>query len=240
MGSNKGLTPSYALIVVDNHSRDTWINPLRRIKAITVCEALFDIFSHTSLPLTVSTDMGSVICSKLYKEFMNRLHMSPLFTTPLYQSADGLSERHTATVKSMINRAAHENPKSYTRILPLITWFLRETPCPTTGVASWTLCHGFAPTGTMELVKQNWSGEIKVPPEMDQRHTAYLSYTQSDLNYARKYTEEIAMKMQDQYEYQYNLRSRPKAFQLNDLVLVLLPSSANRSFSQWHGPARIV
>ena len=167
------LTYNYVLITVDSHSRDTWAKPLRQVTAKSICDAFLELWSCTSMPLTVSSDNHSVFSSKLNHEFLKRLNVSPLFISPLHSNAVGLVERHLGVVKSMINRAALDNANDYTKILPLILWFLRETPVATTNTAPWTLCHGFPPRGIVELVKRNWSGEIALPPDL-QKNTGSI------------------------------------------------------------------
>jgi len=56
-------------------------------------------------------------------------------------------------------------------------------------------------------------------------------------------TNEIAKencnKTERAYVEQYNLRSRPKSFDKEDQVLVLLPDSTNKLMSSWQGPGII-
>jgi transposase InsO family protein len=108
------------------------------------------VFSHTSLPVTLSSDNASYFNSKLNHEFLKRFGILPLFTTPLPSSGNGLAERMVGTLKSMISRAVHDHKQSWTKILPLILWFIRETPNETTNVSPWTLIHGFPPKGLVE------------------------------------------------------------------------------------------
>jgi transposase InsO family protein len=144
---------------VDSHSRYPFAIPLRKVTAQTVCDALINVFSHTSLPVTISSDNASYFNSKLNHEFLKRFGISPLFITPLHSSGNGLAERMVGTLKSMISRAVHDHKQSWTKILPLILWFIRETPNETTNISPWTLIHGFLPKGLVEIVKLNWSGE---------------------------------------------------------------------------------
>ena len=234
------LTYNYVLITVDSHSRDTWAKPLRQVTAKSICDALIELWSCTSMPLTISSDNHSVFSSKLNHEFLKRLNVSPLFISPLHSNAVGLVEKHLGVVKSMINRAALENPNDYTKILPLILWFLRETPVATTNTAPWTLCHGFPPRGIVELVKRNWSGEIALPPDLQKTQAQYMTDLQHNLTVARKYANDVATKMQASYVHQYNLRAKNKSFQIGDKVIILLPNSTTKAFARWQGPAEIV
>jgi transposase InsO family protein len=234
------LAHNYCLIAVDNHSRYPFAIPLKHVTAKTVCDALIDIFSHTSLPTTISSDNGSVFVSKLNQEFLKRLNISPIFITPGHASANALAERHIGSLKSMINRAVHQYPQKWTKVLPMILWFLRETPCQTTGIAPWTLCHGILPKGIVEMVKHNWSNEALLPQDLTQSPSDYLTELQNNLTIARELADETSKRMQDKYVHYYNLRTRDKSFVIGQKVLILIPDSTNKAFAQWQGPATVV
>mgnify|MGYP003445642186 FL=1 len=125
------LRHNYCIVCVDSMSRYVFALPMRTVTAQTVCDALISIFSHSSLPTTLSSDNGSVFSSKLNAEFLKRFGISPVFITPRHASAD-LAERYVGTLKSMLNRIAADHPQTWAQYLPLILWFLRETPCATT------------------------------------------------------------------------------------------------------------
>lgn len=234
------LAHNYCLIAVDNHSRYPFAIPLKQVTAKTVCDALIEIFSHTSLPTTISSDNGSVFVSKLNQEFLKRLNISPIFITPGHASANALAERHIGSLKSMINRAVHQYPQKWTKVLPMILWFLRETPCQTTGIAPWTLCHGILPKGIVEMVKHNWSNEASLPQDLTQSQADYLTELQNNLTIARQLADETSKRMQDKYVHYYNLRTRDKSFVIGQKVLILIPDSTNKAFAQWQGPATVV
>src|SRR5664279_1474065 len=109
--ANRPMTHNFCLLAVDNHSRYPFAILMRRVTASTVCDALLDIFSHTSLPLTLSSDNASVLSSGLNREFLKRLSVSPIFISPLHSAGNGLAERHIGTLKSLISKAAFENPQ---------------------------------------------------------------------------------------------------------------------------------
>ena len=240
LSSHKPMSYPYCLLAVDNHSRYPWIVPMKTVTAKTICNALIEIFSHSSLPLTLTSDNATVFSSSLNKEFLRRLGVSPIFISPLHSAANGLAERHIGTLKSMISKAAHDSPSSYHLKLPLIAWFLREVPNSTTGMAPWTLCHGFAPRGIAEIVKQHWSGEQPSPPDLRRNYVDYLQNLQENLNKARMKADETSKQMQARYAHYYNLRSRDKSFNIGDAVLILISDSTSKTFSQWHGPAKVI
>jgi transposase InsO family protein len=238
--SGPPLAMNYCLILVDNHSRYPFAIPMRRVTARSVCDALIQAFSHTSLPVSISSDNASSFSSHLNKEFLKRFGISPLFISPLHSSGNGLAERMVGVLKSMINRVAAEHKQSWYKILPLLLWFIRETPNETTNVAPWTLVHGFIPKGLIEMVKQSWTGEQPRPVELNKSANDYLQELQRNLQLARDYASETASKMQARYVRYYNERSQDKSFQINDRVLILLPDSTNKAFAQWQGPGVII
>ena len=52
--------------------------------------------------------------------------------------------------------------------------------------------------------------------------------------------DETSKQMQARYAHYYNLRSRDKSFNIGDAVLILIPDSTSKTFSQWQGPAKVI
>ena len=90
------------------------------------------------------------------------------------------------------------------------------------------------------MVKQHWSNESSLPPDLTQSQADYLQELQANLNIARKLADETSTRMQDKYVHYYNLRSRDKSFDVGQQVLILIPDSTNKTFSQWQGPATVI
>lgn len=68
----------------------------------------------------------------------------------------------------------------------------------------------------------------------------YMNMLQSNLPVGSEIATENASRAQESNNLHYNLRSREKAFQLEDLALVIMPDSFNKLAAQWQGPGTVV
>jgi len=83
-----------ALILVDSATRYPVRYPLRSLSAKNVCDALFSLFMMTGIAsgMIISSDNGSNFRSVLTCEFLTRLNISPVFSTPGHPNACGVAE----------------------------------------------------------------------------------------------------------------------------------------------------
>jgi hypothetical protein len=104
---------NYCLILVDNHSQFPFAMLMRRVTAQSICCALIQVFSCTSLPVSTLSDNASSFSSHLNKEFIKRFGSSPSYISPLHCSGNCLVEESmVGGLKPMINRADSEHKQS--------------------------------------------------------------------------------------------------------------------------------
>jgi len=230
---------NYALVICDRFTRWPMAYPLKNLSAKATCDALLQVFMTFSVPKVISSDCGSNFTSSLTKEFLKRLGCSPVFNTPGHSEASGIVERCNATLKSMIGRLVHQDPKGWWKLLPFVLWALREVPNETTGVAPFTLLFGTLPRGPLSALKESWVGEQPLPLNVGKSMIAYLQSLKENLEIAKVYAGGHSTKQLNRYAAHYNLRSRDKRFEVGDRVIVLAPDSANKVYSRWQGPGTV-
>ena len=206
-----------------------------------VCDAFIQQFQITGVPSWISSDNGPNLSSKWTKELLHRLGVTPKFASPYHSNASGLVERSIGTIKSIISKLAEKNPRSWHKSLGFALWALREVRNATTGMPPWMLAFGFIPRGPLAILKETWSGERKLPPNVNKSVDLYLLELQRNLEAARELAGENAAAAQDGYAEQYNRKSKDKHFNVGDSVLILAPdSTSSKLFSRWQGPAKVV
>jgi hypothetical protein len=213
--------------------------PLKNLSAKATCDALLQVFMTFSIPKVISSDCGSNFTSSLTKELLKRLGCSPVFNTPGHPEASGIVERCNATLKSMIGKLVHQDPKGWWKLLPFVLWALREVPNETTGVAPFTLLYGTLPRGPLSALKESWVGEQPLPLNVGKSMVEYLQSLKENLEIAKVYAGDHSTKQLNRYAAHYNLRSRDKRFEVGDRVIILAPDSANKVYSRWQGPGTV-
>jgi len=93
-----------------------------------VCNALLQVFQLVGIPSTIRSDCASNFISSLTTTFLKILGCSPNFNVPGRPQQTGLCERLIGTLKSLINKVASDNPKSWHKHLGFVLWAMRETP----------------------------------------------------------------------------------------------------------------
>jgi transposase InsO family protein len=134
---------NYCLVMVCSYSRYPMAIPLRRVTARNICDALLSVFCVVGLSndVTVLTsDNASHFNASLTREYMQRLGVSPRFSTPMHPEGHGLAERYVGSIKQSIAKLAMDHPRQWYKMLPFVLWAMREVPNSTTKISPHTLC----------------------------------------------------------------------------------------------------
>jgi hypothetical protein len=84
-------------------------------------------------------------------------------------------------------------------------------------------------------------GDDELPLDLGSPITEFLRDLRDKLAMANEYADAHMHRSQQQWAARYNLRTRPKSFQVGDQVLILMPdSTSSRLWSRWRAPATIV
>ena len=227
---------NYAIVFLDKVSRYPHCVPLRSITAKNCCDAMLSFWKFTGMPTKVTMDRATNFTGELTREFLKRVGVSPIFSTPRHPEANSV-ERTVGTIKSMIAKVAEAHPRSWQRYIDLILWAIRESPNETTNVAPFTLVFGHLPHGPLAVLRDIWTNEDKYPVPRNKSTADFLKDLRGRLESVRNYAESHAEKAQQQYVDRYNRHSRQKSFTVGECVLVLQKdSTASKVFSKWIGP----
>ena len=115
----------YIITVVDYASRYPEAEAMKNIDAITVSEALVNIFSRVGFPKEILTDQGTQFMSQIMKEVNRLLSIKQLRTTAWHPMCNGLVERFNGTLKTILKRMCAESPKQWDRYLPAVLFAYR-------------------------------------------------------------------------------------------------------------------
>ena len=98
----------YILTLVSYATRYPEAVPLKKITTEAVAEALLDIYSRVGIPEEVLTDQGTQFMSECMQEVSRLLSIKGLTSTPYHPICNGLVERWTGTLKSMLKRLCQD------------------------------------------------------------------------------------------------------------------------------------
>ena len=223
----------YILTIVDYATRYPEAIPLSSIDAETIADALITFFSRVGLPDTILTDQGTNFTSDVVRQVAAMLRIRLITSTPYHQQTDGLVERFNGTLKSMIRRCAHDAPRSWDALLPVLLFAYREVPQSSTGFSPFELLYGRHIRGPLDLVKEVWSQ----PSDETLMTTAqYVIEMRQRLDLVAAAAVDNLRAAQTHQKNYYDIHSRDRSLSPGDEVLLLLPSLPRKLEAAWQGP----
>ena len=122
-------------------------------------EALPDMYSRLGIPQEVLSDLGTQFVSKCMEEVSRLLFIKQLTATPYHPICNGLVERFNGTLKKMLRRLCHEQPRQWHRFVNPLLFAYREAPLEATGFSPFELLYGRTVRGPVQILKELWTGE---------------------------------------------------------------------------------
>ena len=225
----------YILTIVDYATRYPEAFPLSSQTAENVADCLFSLFSRVGIPDEIVSDQGTNFMSELITQLCTTLSIKRIKSSIYHPEANGLVERFNATMKHMIKKFVHDEPKLWDQMLPFILFAYREVPEASTGFSPFELVYGWPVRGPLSVVKEQWLNDSD-----DESLVEYVLKIRKRLSEvvgeAHKHLGEAQTKMKAWYD----KSARNKVYEAGEEVLVLLPSSARCLEAQWQGPFKVI
>ncbi|KYO33684.1 hypothetical protein Y1Q_0008820 [Alligator mississippiensis] len=98
------------------------------------------------------------------------------------------------------------------------------------------LVYGHCPRGLLQIVQEEWERPVG-PGLVAERYRQEL---QDRIDKAQQIACQNLQAAQGQQESQYNQKTKPRVFQLEDMVLVSLPASTSTHLTTWQGPFKVI
>ena len=237
------LKHNFALIVICSASRYPFVFPLSKVNSKSVCDALLKMFEITGIAseMVITSDNASYFRSSLMHEFMQRLGITPRFSTPYHPEGHSLAERGIQTIQTLIAKLASEHRNSWTSYLGAVLWAVREVPNATTGLPPHLLVFGQLRSGPLAILRESWLGERELQTDVNVTAEKYLADLLVKLEVANEYANQRSKAEQNRFVRTYNRRARDKYFSVGEKCLILQKDdSSSAIFAQWKGPAEII
>lgn len=222
----------YVLTVCNYGTRYPEAFPLRSTTSQDVAEALVEMFARTGIPDEILTDRGSNFCGELMEQFFHLLGIRHIKTSAYHPETDGMVERYNGTLKSGLRKYLDHFGGEWQKALPYLLFAFRELPHSATGYSPFELLYGRNPRGPLDVLKEQW----QEPESVKESVVSYLLGVYDKLELARGIPDASEEANKTSMKAAYDVGSRARSFSVDDLVLVLLPTSSNKLLAQWQGP----
>lgn len=229
---------THILTIMDIATRYPEAIPLKKIDSVSVAEALFTVFARMGLPEEIHSDNGSQFTSDMMKEFHKLLAIKGVYSSPYHAQSNGVVERFHGTLKPMIRKVIQSQPRQWHRYVPALLFAVREMANASTGFSPFELLFGRQPRGTIDLLANAWTGGQDAPEaKTTYQHVIDLKTHIYDMCKIAHDAVDEARKTQ---KFHHDKKAAFRRFSVGDLVLLLLPTTANKLQMQWKGPYEVV
>lgn len=224
----------FILVMVDYATRYPEATAIKNIRAETIAEAMWEMWTRLGIPGEVLSDRGSQFTSEVMQEVYKLLAVKGNLTTPYHAMCNGLVERFNQTLKSMIKKLCTEKPKTWDRYIPALLFAYREVPQSSTGFSPFQLLYGRTPRGPMQVLKELWTRETQEQEiKTSLQHVLDLrEKVEETCRIAKESLEKEAARQKRHFDKKAKLR----VFPVGSKVLLLNPCKENKMKMAWSGP----
>ena len=161
------------------------------------------------------------------------LHVQPIRTTP---QTDGLVERFNQTLKLMLKKTLVKEGKDWDKLLPYLLFAYREVPQASNGFSPFELLYSHSVRGPLDILSESWQSSERSKESV----VSHVLSMRLKLELMKDMAHTNLKSAQDHQKQWYDRNSRVREFQSGDLVLLLLPTAANKLLAKWQGPYRVM
>ena len=162
---------------------------------------------------------------------VSRLQSIRRFTTSSYHPAcNELVEKFNGTLKRMLRRLCHEQPRQWHRFITPLLFAYREARQEATGFSPTELLYGRTVKGPVQILKELWFEKEEVP-EVTTSYQ-YVLELRERLDETMKLAQAELEKNQGRNKNLCNRKAKKLSFQVGDKVLVLLFTDQNKFLMQ--------
>lgn len=230
----------YILTVIDHFSRFAEAFPVRNQEALTVARVLVDQWiARFGCPLQILSDQGPCFEAALFQDLCRLLQIDKIRTSPYKPSTNGMIERFHRTLNAMIGKAVAENQRDWDERLPSIMAAYRASIHESTGFTPNKLFLAREICAPIDLVL----GDCFVREE-PVACNEFVYETGKRLQSAYTLARECMQTHAETRAFRYDMRVRPKTFQIGQFVWYFYPRHRQLRKDKWCsfyvGPFKIV
>jgi len=231
----------YMITVVDVFSKWAEAFPVRNHTAPTVAKVLVDqVFFRWGTPARILMDNGPEFHSDLFSEVCKLLEVDKLHTTPYHPQTNGCVERFHLTLNRMLGKVESEKQKDWDSHLSAVLCAYRASKHESARFTPYELVMGQKPRMLIDSVL----GSIA---EDRPKHETYVDYVE-DLRERLIKSHQIAREhldtAADRRKQKYDLKVKPRSFQVGEKVWYLYPRRYTARSPKWQkhciGPFKVV
>ena len=224
----------FILTCIDVATRWPEAVALKTTTAQVVIRHLTEMFSRNGFPGVLVSDNGPQFVSKAFANFCEKNGINHVRTAIYSPESNGIVERFHGSLKRMLAKCK-EGGGNWPDLLPMTLFFLRMTPCESSGFSPFLLSHGWEPNTPAKLLYNAWVSQ----------EAGKLCVEQ----WVRENTEKVqAMRDEASANYRkasatrkekWDRNSSPRDLKVGQLVWYRTPGLNEALQPSWEGPYKI-
>ncbi|XP_034276698.1 uncharacterized protein LOC117667457 [Pantherophis guttatus] len=226
----------FILVVCDYATSYPEAFALRTNTSQEIASTLVDLFSRIGIPGEIVTDYEKNITSQTMNLLYKKLGMKRIKISPYHPQFDSLVERFNQTLKQMLRKYISETGSDWDRWLQILLFAYREQSQTSMEFSPYELLCGPTVRRPLQMVREIWEGKAKSLS----RNISYILQMGDKLNQIRELALDNIRHAQVHKKLYYDRRTNLREFHPGQRVLLLLPSTANKSLAQWQGPFSVL
>ena len=179
------------------------------------------------------SDAGTQFTSELMREVLKICSVNQTVSTPYHHQTVGVNERWNGTLEKMMARVCQEYPKGWDRYLPAILFSYREILHDSTGFSPYFLLFGREMHGPMSILREMIAGKVECQAVSVYQ---YLVELRQRLQSSCEIAADRTVARSKVNKKHYDRLAAERTLSPDDMVLLLLPTAANKMFVSLEGP----
>ena len=231
----------FALVIVDSATRAIEVIPMRNKSAKNVAENLMTFFTRFGVPKVIRSDNDKSFNANTVKAMETMLGISPRFSSVYYLQSQGITERANGTIKKMISKFITEFKGQWDKILPFLVFAYNDTANETLGFSPHQLIYGRSLRGFGEVLTESWATNTENETFLKSGNLIkHYDNLRESIERTLQLAHDKAEVNQDKYKHQFDKHSTVRSLDVNDDVMVMLPTTNCKLTAKHEGPYKIL
>ena len=187
------------------------------------------------MPRVIQTDCGTNFTSKYFQEKMKEFGINHVTSSPYHPQSQGVVERFHQTLKTMIRKYCKANETEWDQSIPYLLFAVRSSTNESLGVSPFDMVFGHHARGPLDMIREQWEDS-----KSDINLVDYIDKFKSQVHQTWEFAINNLSKSQKLMKDHYDIKSKPRSFEVGQKVLALLPIPGNPLTARFSGPWAVV
>ena len=229
----------YLLCILCNSTKYLQVYPLRNLRASSICDKLLSFWCSVGLPKEIFCDQMSSFKSELMAAVTDKFGIDMRYSAVYHSQSHGGIERAQRTLEDMLRKFVANWSNDWDRHVQFLQFAYNSATHSSTGFSPFELVYGRKVSTPLALQRQSWENNdfaentLKVPVAKYMHELC--GKIQTMLHASHEHMSKAGQRMKTNFDKQ----STERHLNVNDLVIVLLPTSDKKLEHRWMGPVRV-